>query len=667
MKRLRESARRWSAIRALSCLMGLLVGLLLASAGHAQSWIAVGPPGGDVRALAADPSHPSRLYLGTADGVLYRSEDGGASWQRLNPGFPLRGYSLDQIAVARRDVVFVGYWQVQGTGGGVARSTDGGRTFTILKDLDHESVRALALAPSNPSVIAVGTLNGVFLSRDSGRSWKRITQPEQTGLRNIESLAFDPTNPRTLYAGTWHLAWKTEDGGASWQPVHRGMKDDSDVMSLVAAPDGARTVYAGACTGVYRSIEGATQWIHLEGIPHSSQRTRCMAVADDGKLVAAGTTEGLFLSENQGGTWRRVTSKELVINSLLVRPDGTIVLGTEEAGVLLSSDRGLTWQSGNAGFSERFISRIVWGEGGRVFVTTMGAPRFGGVFTAEDVRGPWERLADGLEGRTVLSLVRTGGTLFAGTDDGIFMRDRDTTAWQHLAIRLDNRELKTRVTDLTVVRGMGLVAATPEGLLRSEDGGGHWVRPDGVGTSGIEAIAQSPTEDRLLLAISRQALLRSTDGGETWSVVSAGVNGLTPNRVVFVPSRDGVLLATTSDGLFRSTDRGERWERVTGGIPQCDLNGIAVDRQGRTIYASAFNAGGIFRSRDGGRSWKRMPIDGLPSDRVWTLGFDPAAPERLVVAPAAGGLHLWAPASAVGAAPSGAADAAGGTQLRSSP
>ena len=565
-------------------------------------------------------------------------------------------------------MVFVGYWEVDTPGGGVARSTDGGRTFTLLKDLEHESVRALALAPSNPSVIAAGTLTGVFLSRDSGRSWKRITPSDSSSgrLRNIESLAFDPTNPRTLYAGTWHLAWKTVDGGGHWLPVHHGMVDDSDVMALVAAPDDARTLYAGACTGVYRSAQGPSEseWIRLEGIPYASRRTRCLALSADGKLLAAGTTEGLFLSE-QGAPWRRVTSKELVINSLLLQPDGTIVLGTEEAGVLLSHDRGMTWKQGNAGFSERLISRILWGEGGRVFVSTLGAPRFGGVFTAEDVRGPWERLPEGLEGRTVLSLVRSGRALLVGTDDGIFLRGSDNSAWQRLGIRLENRELHARVTDLAVIRGEALVAATPEGLIRSEDGGGHWVRAGGIGSSGVEAITQSPNDDRLLLAISQRALFRSTDGGANWSQISDGVNGLTPHRVAFVPSRDNVLLAATSDGLFRSGDRGESWERVTGGIPQCDLSGIAVDLRGRTIYASNFTVGGIFRSRDGGRSWKRMPVDGLASDRVWTLGFDPSSPDRLLVAPAAGGLHLWSPTS-VGAVESGA-DAAGGTQSTAGP
>src|SRR6186997_1064716 len=150
----------------------IALGPALASA---QTWIPVGPPGGDVRALAADPRDPRHIYLGTSDGVLYRSEDTGVHWKRLSPGFPRRGQSLDEIAVDARGVVLVGYWEVRGSGGGVARSTDGGNTFTILKGIEGESVRALAIAPASPQILAVGTLTGVFRSIDGGQNWARIT------------------------------------------------------------------------------------------------------------------------------------------------------------------------------------------------------------------------------------------------------------------------------------------------------------------------------------------------------------------------------------------------------------------------------------------------------------------------------------------------------------
>src|SRR5688572_9282255 len=171
-----------TAARLLGALLFVLASV---TAVRAQSWVPVGPPGGDVRALAADPRDPRRIYLGTADGLLYRSDDMGRRWQRMSPGFPQRGVSLDDIVVTPAGVLLVGYWEVQGTGGGVARSADGGRTFTILEGVRGEPVRALAVGPRNPDLVVAGSMTGVFRSLDGGRSWRRITPEGHPDLRNV--------------------------------------------------------------------------------------------------------------------------------------------------------------------------------------------------------------------------------------------------------------------------------------------------------------------------------------------------------------------------------------------------------------------------------------------------------------------------------------------------
>ena len=618
----------------------------------AQSWTPVGPPGGNVRTLASDPRAPQRIYLGTADGILHRSEDGGLNWHRLSPGFPMRGCSLDEIVVDRRGVVFVGYWKVDGKGGGVARSTDGGQTFAVLKGVDGESVRALAIAPSDPQVIAVGTLTGVFLSRDGGRAWKRITPKGHPDLRNIESLSFHPGDPRILYAGTWHLGWKTLDGGAEWVPVHRGMIDDSHVMTLTVDHRNPQTVYATACTGIYRSTDGAMEWTKLTGIPYSSRRTRAFYQGGgDGSLLIAGTTEGLWISEDRGGSWRLATPRELVINSLLVQPGGAIVLGTEEAGVLRSSDRGQTWIASNTGFSERFISDLLFDtRAHRLLVAVAGDPRYGGVFVATGARGPWTHLGEGLEGRQVLSLALLDETILAGTDDGIFARAPRAKSWTRLSTHLDGREVNPRVTALIARRSGRLLAATSKGVLRSLDGGSTWIQPAFGVADEVSVLAASPDDPDLVLAVTRSGLFRSNDGGGTWRLASLGLKNVTPHALAFMPSDDRMVFATTSKGLFRSADQGATWRRMNGGIPHSDLTGIAVHPDGRTVYASDFNWGGIFRSADAGLTWERMPTDGLASDRVWRLGLDPSRPEELLVAPSAGGLHVMMPNSSTPAA-----------------
>ena len=81
-------------------------------------------------------------------------------------------------------------------------------------------------------VLVAGALDGVFVSRDGARNWKRATPPGDDELRNFDSLAIDPANPEIIYAGTFHLPWKTIDGGQNWSAIHAGMIEDSDVLSL---------------------------------------------------------------------------------------------------------------------------------------------------------------------------------------------------------------------------------------------------------------------------------------------------------------------------------------------------------------------------------------------------------------------------------------------------
>lgn len=618
--------------------MTLLLGVAPALA---QSWVPVGAPGGNVRSLAVDPVHPERVYLGTAEGIFYRSDDGGIRWSRLDPGFPCRGCSLDEIKVAADGTVYVGYWEVHGLGGGVARSTDGGESFSLLQGIHGQSVRALAVAPSNARVIAAGTLAGVFLSRDAGRSWERISPQGHPDLRNIESLAFDPANARVILAGTWHLSWKTADAGATWAASHEGIIDDSDVMTLTVDRRDRRALFATACSGVYHSTDGGAHWTKLPGIPYSSRRTRAFAQAkDDPTLLLAGTTEGLYVSEDDGGTWRRATRKELVVNAVVAQPGGAILLGTEGAGVLRSEDRGRTWVTSNTGFSERFVFKVLFdAEGSRVIVAEWGASHYGGVFVAPTVGGPWVRLGEGLDGRQVLSLAVLGGTMLAGTDDGIYERASDAPAWVRMGARVDGEDAHLRVTELLARPPASLLAATSKGIIRSTDGGRTWTRPKRVDAEEISGLAVSPADPALVIAMTRSGVFRSGDGGTTWARVSDAL-GVEPHALAFLPTDDRELFATTSGGLYLSRDRGDTWRRVSGGLPHSDLTGIAAASDGRAIYVSDFTWGGVFQSRDGGSTWRRMPTDGLGSDHVWTLSVDPESPGRLVAAAAAGGLHV---------------------------
>jgi photosystem II stability/assembly factor-like uncharacterized protein len=627
----------------LRLLISLVCFALVGPAARGQSWSPVGPPGGDVRSLAVDPRNPHVLYLGTADGLLFRSEDAGHRWQRLSPGFPKRGMSIDDLWVDPRGRVLAGHWAVDGSGGGVGRSLDGGHTFKLLPGVDGQVVKALAYAPSNPDVLAVGTATGVLRSDDGGDTWRRISPEGHAEIRNLDSVAFDPVDPEVLYVGTWHLPWKTEDGGRSWKPIATGMIADSDVMTLTVDRRSPRSLYATACSGMYRSGDGAARWTKIAGIPSSSRRTRAFAQDPERPdTFFAGTTEGLWLSLNGTTSWRLVTAKELVVNALVVLPGGTVLAGCDGAGVIRSEDGGQGWASSNDGFSSRFVSRVVFDTAGRrVVAGILGDRRHGGVLVAPRLEGPWSELALGLDGREVLALAVSESGVVAGTDDGIYQAA--DKLWTRLKTVTRGMDLHPRVNDLVALPGGRLLAATSKGLLRSADGGATWrLQLLGLATE-VRAVGASSRTPGLVLSATALGIFRSTDAGESWQRISQGPDDPFVRAIALLPGNDRVAFSLTPTGLFRSPDGGQSWTRRGAGLPFSDITGLALDPDGRTLYAADFAGNGLFRSDDAGESWRAFSGDGLSSSRIWGVALDPAPHGRLVALTSGGGLHVLTP------------------------
>lgn len=383
----------------------------------------MGPPGGDVRVLAADPRNPQQLYLGTTDGHLFGSQDGGERWELLGRA----GYTRDGVITAiivhpstrSGRVLYAALWTLDpARGGGVFRSEDGGRTWSA-SGLRGQAVRALVMAPSDPNVLVAGTLDGIYRSPDAGGTWARISPEGHEEIRNLDSLAIDPMNPEVIYAGTYHLPWKTEDGGRNWFPIHEGMLDDSDVMSILIDHANPQRVYASACSGIYRSDDAGVQWRKIQGIPFSARRTHVIKQHPlDSQIVYAGTTEGLWKSADGGESWRRMTPRDWVVNALEINPDfaGRLVMGTERLGVMVSDDDGATFRAANHGFHHRRIlalaishepvsgQSVSWAFGRVLAVLANSAES---ALATEDGGFTWSPLGPGLEKEKLLRVYAT--------------------------------------------------------------------------------------------------------------------------------------------------------------------------------------------------------------------------------------------------------------------
>jgi photosystem II stability/assembly factor-like uncharacterized protein len=556
------------------------------------------------------------------------------------------------------------------SGGGVFRSDDGGKNWSPA-GLAGQSVRALTQAPSNPDVLVAGTLEGVFASRDAGATWLRISPESNRELRNIDSLAVDPRRPEVIYVGTFHLPWKTADGGRTWTPVHKGMIDDSDVMSILVDGSNPERIYASSCSGIYRSDDGAARWQKVQGIPYSARRTHVITQdLSRPQVIYAGTTEGLWKSENAGGSWRRVTPAQWMINAVALPADrpGRVVIGTDDVGVLVSDDGGTHFRVSNEGFHHRRTLALALdpARSGRVLAVLANGPD--PLLMTDDAGQSWRPLGRGLAGTQLKRVYASPDGWWAALAAGGLMRyDSEREQWMRegtfaadspraaSTVGPPARNTRRRQSTASAAHTVSWVvndmafsetrwfAATERGLLVSEDRGRHWrLLPLGQLTDLPISSVRASRDSRSLWVVSLRGLVFSTNGGRSWAWRDLPLSAGGALRLEVAPDavEGQTLAAIASNGLFISRDAGSTWQQAASGLPQAPIEDLAIVGN---VFVASPRVGGLYVSVDGGRTWTRLPgtiAEGLfpavaaegrgaavlaasASDGVYSLGFAP--------------------------------------------
>jgi photosystem II stability/assembly factor-like uncharacterized protein len=589
-------------------LVSLLVAPLAAVQSHGEpGLITLGPFGGDVRSLIVHPAKPDRFFLGTADGQIYVSGDQGRRWERLSPGIGRRNLVVDNLVFHPNDpnTLFAACWELKGSQGWLFKSEDGGKTWISLSlGAYHSAVRAIAIAPSEPDVIALGISEGVILSSDGGKSWERISRGYRS-LHNVESMAFDPRDSKKLYVGTWRLGFRTQDRGAKWEPIHEGMSFDSDMFSLLVNPDNPQILYASACTGIYRSDSAGTIWKKLAaGLPKDANRTRTLLIDPvDSSTLYAGTTVGLFISKDGGASWTRLIG-EVVINTISVHPIDTrvILVGTDDAGVLRSIDGGASFEQANDGFIHRQVAdvQVAPGEPAMVYAAITGDAHHGGFFYSRDSGRHWHSYNEGLRGvvDSISCIHAPAGSnlVFLGTKAGIFEGVPGERAWRPLI-----PTAKLRILDLAAGPGNTLFVGAESGIYQLDlklQRLRQLVIP--VYKGRVNAVLHDE-DSNLLFAAGETGVLRSADGGKTWAMKVRGL----PYAPVHTLEKNGTrIFCGTRQGLFFTDNQGEAWTAGEGVYPLDIMTIRANPRRETEVFAADFLVGYIFHSLDGGANWE---------------------------------------------------------------
>ena len=337
-----------------ACYVVLLSGLSLASAAtlgatvpmgkltSALAWRSVGPySGGRVTAVAGIPDKPNVYYMGTAGGGVWQTEDYGNSWKSISDR-DFRSNNIGALAIAPSNpkVIYVGTGDSAPrntvlTGQGMYKSIDGGKKWTYIGLGETHIITWIVVAPNNPDIVYVAALGhlfgpnpdrGVYKTTDGGKTWQKILYVnDDTGA---VCLAMDPTNPQVLYAAMWQMSrrhWTFSSGGPG--------------------------------SGIYQTTDGGANWAnisHRPGLPTGIFGKVGIAVAPSRPgvvyaLIQAdykGQAGALFRSDDAGQNWKFVnnsmdiTQRAFYYSTVYVDPKDPNTIYLPNAGVYVSHNGG---------------------------------------------------------------------------------------------------------------------------------------------------------------------------------------------------------------------------------------------------------------------------------------------------------------------------------------
>lgn len=347
-----------------------------------MTWREIGPalPGGRTSNVAGSAKDPNLYYVGAAGGGVWKTTDGGITWQPVFDKEPVA--SIGDVVIDPNDDQTV--WVATGEGNprndvipgaGIYKSTDGGKTWNLMGLQKTRSITRVLIDPHNSNHVIVAALGdvfapsedrGVFVTDDGGKTWtKTLYLSDRSGASD---LAMNAKNPSVIFAGMWHFErkpwttasggtddglYKSTDGGKTWTRLTgHGLPDGTTGrIGLAIAPSDANRVYAliESNKGIlWRSDDGGNNWTMVSSETMVDQRPfyfSHITVDPNDPNHVFGVSMLLVTSHDGGKTWRPVFSlPHGDLHDLWIAPnDPKRMAVAQDGGVTHTLNGGQTW------------------------------------------------------------------------------------------------------------------------------------------------------------------------------------------------------------------------------------------------------------------------------------------------------------------------------------
>ena len=319
---------------------------------RAMRWRQIGPfRAGRATAVTGIAGNPAVYYMGTPGGGLWKTVDGGQVWKPISDSVPISSIGAVAVAPSNPDIVYMGTGDVSMVGGsvnmgdGVYKSLDAGKTWQHIGLNETEHIGNLWIDPHNPDIVLVAALGrtysknperGVFKTTDGGKTWRKVLYKDD--ITGAVDLVFAPENPKIGYAALWEH---------------------------YTAPGVRAAIESSGFAGVYKTTDAGDTWTHLtDGLPTGRLGRIGVATSADGAKVFAivagaggfggggggRAAGGLYRSDDAGAHWTKITQDPRIQGSgyfsrVFLDPKNSDIVYVAQTSLYRSTDGGRTFDS----------------------------------------------------------------------------------------------------------------------------------------------------------------------------------------------------------------------------------------------------------------------------------------------------------------------------------
>ncbi len=573
--------------------------------------------------IAIDPTDSNHVLVAAqgplwgsgGDRGLYRSTDGGATWNKSIDISEHTGFTDVAFSPHRPKTILAASWQRRrhvytlingGPESAIYKSTDGGKSWNKVRGLPNKDIGRIGISfsPAKPCLVyarieVADNEGGIYRSTDCGESWEKRSPYNGQGMYYGQIIA-DPVNPNRIYVGDV-FAKISDDGGATLRNVGDNAKH-IDTHTFWIDPRDNNYILTGCDGGVYESFDQAATWQFKANLP--TMQFYDVAVDNATPYNVYGGTQDNW---SVGGPSRTLTASGIrnsdwfVTNggdgfqSRIDPTDPNIVYATSQYGGLIRFDKRTGERTGIQPVEGKNVPPYRWNWDSPILISPHSPSRLyfaaNILFRSDDRGSSWRAVSPDLTRQLDRNALPVMGRIWPA--DSV-AKNQSTSFYGNI----------TALSESPKKEGL-LYAGTDDGLIQiTENAGAAWRKIETFPTvpdrTYVTRVLASQHNDSTVYAVFnnhknadfKHYILRSTDRGATWSSIASNLPATEPLWAIAEDHIDPNLLFVGGEhGLYCSNNGGASWKRLKGGLPTIAIRDIAIQPRENDLILATFGRG----------------------------------------------------------------------------